>query len=292
MEITTGLDPTTGASIAPLARPQPQRLTAVLAFVAGLIVAVALLLSACGGGNSSGGSGGLQPDELAISCTGPLATPGATPQAAPSSCAPTLGGQVAHVDCATVTDLMTIKDARLLGDLNYKTGATSDAMVTTGVQGGRCTFQIPQNYLDALQTTAKVQDGVAIVDFIPRSGASSVGLLMRCPQVGGPDCLAVYMYSNQNYQCLEVVNGKKNELAGGTFAGQQFPAPQLEINKPNRLVISVQGNAVEGYINGRQICAGKTTLSASSSATVQITQMGGSAPVQLDIVDFYLYSSS
>ena len=252
-----------------------------------------LILSACGGATNggSGGSAALKPDELAVSCTGSLAKPGATPIAAPSSCAPTLGSLVTHVDCATATNLSNITGAQL-GEVNYKSGSTSDAMVTTGIMGGRCTFQIPQNYLATLRSSAGSQNGIAIVDFVPQSGRSSVGLLMRCPQFGGAQCLALYIYSNQNYQCLEVVNGKKNLLAGGTFAGQQFPAPQLEINKPNRLVISVQGSAVDGYINGRQICSGNTTLpTASSPVWVQITQTGGSAPAQVDLVNFYVYSS-
>ena len=260
-----------------------------------LLAVLATLLAACGSSASShcgSGNSALQPDELASSCTGSLATPGAIPKAAPSSCAPTLGSPVTHVDCGSVTNVMNMNGAQLLGDLNYKTGASSDGMVKTGVRNGRCTFQIPQNYLDALQTTAEVQNGLAIVDFVPRSGESSMGLLMRCPQVGGSQCLALYIYSNQDYQCLEVVDGKKNELAGGTFAGQQFPAPQLEINKPNRLVISVQGNAVEGYISGRQICAGKTTLPVTSSpVSVQITQIGA-APAEVDLISLYVYSSA
>lgn len=101
------------------------------------------------------------------------------------------------------------------------------------------------------------------------------------------------MYSNEIYECVQFMNGKKQTLARGTFAGQQFPAPQLEVNKPNRLVFSVTGDAISGYINGRQICGGKTTVPVTSSvATAQVAQAGGSAPASVDLIDFYVFGSS
>jgi len=247
---------------------------------------VLLLLAACGG------SGGGRPDELAITCTGPLATAGATPSAVAGSCAQSLGAQVAHLDCATTTDIAQV-DGFQLGELNTDNGSSTDRKVVASSRSGRCRMTVPPGYVGYLQTVKPIQDGLTLVDFIPRSGENSLTLLLRCPQVGGTPCLALSMYSTQTYECVQVMDGKKQTLARGTFAGQQFPAPQLEVNQPNRLVFSVTGDAIIGYINGRQICGGKTTVPVTSSAaTVQVAQAGGSAPADVDLIDFYVFGSA
>lgn len=140
-------------------------------------VSVALVLAACGG--SSGGG----PDEIAITCTGPLATPGAAPSGLAGSCAESLGGQVAHADCATVSDIGNLNAFRI-GELNTHNGSTTDQKVTASSQASRCAFTVPAGYIGFLQTKDSIQDGLAIVDFIPRSGENSITLLLRCPQVG------------------------------------------------------------------------------------------------------------
>ena len=82
-------------------------------------------------------------------------------------------------------------------------------------------------------------------------------------------------------------------ITHGTFAGQQFPAPKLELNQPNRLVLDVKGDAVLGYINGRQICGGKTSVPLTAAgAAVQIAQAGGTAPATVDIIDFYVFDAA
>jgi hypothetical protein len=258
-------------------------------FVTPLIMVV---LAACGGSSGSGNSGG--PDEIAITCTGPLAAPGAAPAAVatPGSCAQSLGGQVAHIDCATATDIGNLNEFRL-GELNTHNGSTTDQKVTVSSQSGGCAFTVPAGYVGFLQVKQPIQEGLTIVDFIPRSGENSVTLMLRCPRVGYMPCLALSMYSNQTYDCVQGMGGKNETLAHGTFAGQQFPAPQLEVNKPNRLVFSVTGDAISGYINGRQICGGKTTVPlASSAAAVQISQAGGSANARVDLIDFYVFASA
>lgn len=226
------------------------------------------------------------------SALGPLATPGTTPSAAVGSCAESLGGQAAHLDCATATDIRTVKGFQL-GEFNTQTGSSTDAKVTATSQSGRCAFTVPAGYIGFLQTKEPIQEGITIVDFIPRSGENSVTLMLRCPKVTNTPCLALSMYSNQTYECVEFMGGQKQTLARGTFAGQQFPAPQLEVNKPNRLVFSVAGDALHGYINGRQICGGKTSVPFTSSGTVvQIAQAGGSAPARVDVMDFYVFASA
>ncbi len=258
------------------------------------VVAVVLVLTACAGSGSSGplNNGGSGPDEIAITCTGPLATPGAAPSAVAGSCAPSLGRQVAHADCATATDIGKI-DGFQVGELNTHNGSATDQKVTASSQSGHCVFTVPGGYVAYLQAKEPIQDGLTIVDFIPRSGENSVGLLLRCPKVGYNPCLAVFMYSNQTYDCVEGIGKKTRTLAHGTFAGQQFPAPQLEVNQPNRLMFSVKGDAVRGYINGRQICGGKTEGPVTSSgAAVQIAQGGGSAPAGVDIIDFYVFAAA
>jgi hypothetical protein len=203
-----------------------------------------------------------------------------------------LGGQAAHLDCATATDLGTMTGFQL-GELNTHTGSATDQKVTAISESGHCAFTVPAGYVGFLQTREPIQEGLTVVDFIPRSGENSVTLLLRCPKVGFMPCLALSMYSNQTYDCVEGMGGKKQTLAHGTFAGQQFPAPQLEVNKPNRLLFSVTGDAISGYINGRQICGGKTTVPlASSAAAVQISQAGGSANARVDLIDFYVFASA
>jgi hypothetical protein len=255
-------------------------------------VSIALVLAACGG--SSGTRNSDAPDEIAITCTGPLATPGATPSAVATagSCAQSLGAQVAHADCATAIDMGSM-DGFQHSELNTHNGSATDQKVTASSQSGRCVFTVPGGYVAYLQAKEPIQDGLTIVDFIPRSGENSVGLLLRCPKVGYNPCLAVFMYSNQTYDCVEGIGKKtRTTLAHGTFAGQQFPAPQLEVNQPNRLVFSIKGDAVSGYINGRQICGGKTEGPVTSSgAAVQIAQAGGSAPAGVDIIDFYVFAA-
>jgi hypothetical protein len=251
-------------------------------------VAVSLVVAACGG--SSGGG----PDEIATTCTGPLATPGATPSAFATlgSCAQSFGGQAAHLDCATATDIRAVKGFRL-GEFNTHSGSATDQKVTAASQSGRCAFTVPAGYVGFLQTTEPIQEGMVIVDFIPRSGENSVTLMLRCPSVSNTPCLALSMYSSQTYECNEVTGGKNQTLARGTFAGQRFPAPQLEINKPNRLVFSVEGDAIHGYINGRQICGGKTSVPLTASGTaVQVAQAGGSTPAVVDLIDFYVFGSA
>lgn len=253
-------------------------------------VSVALVLAACGGSSGTGNSAG--PDEIAITCTGPLATPGVAPSAVIGSCAESLGGQAAHLDCATATDIGALNGFRF-GELNTHTGSATDQKVTATSQSGRCAFTVPAGYVGFLQAKEPIQEGLTIVDFIPRSGDNSVTLMLRCPRVGYMPCLALSMYWNQTYDCAQGIGGKNQTLAHGTFAGQQFPAPQLEVNKPNRLVLSVAGDAVRGYINGRQICGGKTTVPLTSSApAVQIAQAGGSTPAGVDIIDFYVFGSA
>jgi hypothetical protein len=203
-----------------------------------------------------------------------------------------LGEQAAHLDCATTTDMGSLKgfDFR---ELNTHTGSGSDQRVTAISQSGQCTFTVPAGYVGFLQSKEPVQEGLVIADFIPRSGENSVTLLLRCPKVGGTPCLALSMYSNQTYECVEIVSGEKHMLDRGTFAGQQFPAPQLELNKPNRLVFSVSGDVVTGYINGRQICGGKTAVPSTSSASaVQMAQAGGSAPAQVELIDYYVFGAA
>ncbi|HEX9095742.1 MAG TPA: hypothetical protein VF990_06510 [Candidatus Dormibacteraeota bacterium] len=259
-----------------------------------IVVAAVSVLAACGGSSSSGSlnNGGGGPDEIAITCTGPLATPGAAPSAAPGSCAPSLGGQVAHADCASAADIGKI-DGFQVGELNTQTGSETDQKVAASIRAGHCDFIVPGGYVALMQAEQPIQDGLTIVDFIPRSGQNSVGLLLRCPQVGNTPCLGVYMYSSEAYECVEVVDGKEHTLTRGTFAGQQFPAPQLEVNQPNRLVLDVKGGAVHGYINGRQICGGKTAVPLTpAGATVQIAQAGGSAPAGVDIIDFYVFAAT
>ena len=250
------------------------------------VVSVALVIAGCGG--SAGGG----PDEFAAICSGPLATPGAAPSAAAGSCAESLGGHAAHLDCATVTDMGTLNGFQL-GEVNTHTGSTTDQKVTAISQSGHCGFTVPAGYVAFIQSKEPIEEGLTIADFIPRSGENSVTLLLRCPKVGDTPCLALSMYSSQTYECIEIMGGKKQTLARGTFAGQQFPAPQLEVNKPNRLVFSVKGDAIDGYINGRQICGGKTTVPVSvSAATVQIAQAGGSTPASVDLIDFYIFGSA
>ena len=253
---------------------------------------VALVLVGCGG-SSPGGSGsrGAGPDEIATTCSGSLATPGATPAAGATgaSCAQALGAQAAHLDCATATDINTVKGFEL-GEFNTHTGSATDSKVIATLQSGHCAFTVPAGYIGFFQTTGPLQEGMTIVDFIPRSGENSVTLMLRCPKITNTPCVALSMYSNQTYECVEFVGGQKQILARGTFAGQQFPAPQLEINKPNRLMFSVAGDALHGYINGRQICSGKTSVPLSSSGTaVQIAQAGGSIPASVDLIGFYVF---
>jgi hypothetical protein len=258
------------------------------------LVTVVIVLTACARSGSSGplNNGGSGPDEIAITCTGPLATPGAVPSALAGSCAPSLGRQVAHADCATATDIGKI-DGFQVGELNTHNGSATDQKVTASAQSGHCGFTVPGGYVAVMQATQSIQDGLTIVDFIPRSGQSSVGLLLRCPRVGYTPCLGLYMYSSQTYECIEVIDGKAHMLAHGTFAGQQFPAPQLEVSQPNRLVLTVNGDAVRGYINGRQICGGKTGVPLTDAgAAVQIAQAGGSAPASVEIIDSYVFAAT
>lgn len=255
----------------------------------------ALIVAGCGG-TSPGASGnrGGGPDEFAAMCTGPLATPGAAPSALASSgsCAQSLGAQAAHLECATTTDIAKLKEFRL-GEFNTHTGSATDGNVTATSQSGRCALTVPAGYIGFLQTKEPAQEGMTIVDFIPRTGDNSVTLMLRCPKVTNTPCLALSMYSNETYQCIEFMGGQKHTLAQGTFAGQQFPAPQLEVNKPNRLVFSVTRDAISGYINGRQICGGKTSVPFTASGTaVQIAQAGGSAPASVDLIDFYVFGSA
>lgn len=256
-----------------------------LAFL-GAALSLGLVLDGCGG---SGGG----PDEIAITCTGPLASPGVAPSAdaTAGSCVESLGALVAHLDCATA-DIGNLDGFRL-GELNTRTGSATDQKVTAIGQSGRCAFTVPAGYIGFIQSTKPIQEGLTVVDFIPRSGDNSVTLLLRCPSVGGTPCLALSMYANQTYECIQVVDGKKQTFARGTFAGQQFPAPQLEVNKPNRLVFSVAGDGISGYINGRQICGGKTTVPLiESAAAVQVAQAGGSTPASVDLIDFYIFGSA
>jgi hypothetical protein len=254
-----------------------------------VIALLTVVLAACGGSSGTGNSAG--PDEIAILCTGPLATPGAAPSAVATSgsCVESLGAQVAHADCAT--DIASM-DGFQHSELNTHNGSATDQKVTASTQSGHCVFTVPGGYVAYLQAKEPIQDGLTIVDFIPRSGENSVGLLLRCPKVGYNPCLAVFMYSNQTYDCVEGIGKKTRTLAHGTFAGQQFPAPQLEVNQANRLMFSVKGDAVRGYINGLQICGGKTEGPVTSSgAAVQIAQAGGSAPAGVDIIDFYVFAA-
>jgi hypothetical protein len=251
-------------------------------------VSVSLMLAACDGGSGGG------PDEIAAVCAGPLATPGAAPSAlaSPGSCAQSLGVQAAHLDCATATDFGSLKGFQL-GEFNTHTGSAADQKVTPISQSGRCAFTVPAGYIGFLHTKESAQEGMTIVDFIPRSGENSVTLMLRCPSVSNTPCLLLSMYSNQTYECGQFMEGKNQTFARGTFAGQKFPAPQLEINKPNRLVFSVTGDAISGYINGRQICGGKTSVPfTASGAAVQIAQAGGSAPASVDLIDFYVFGST
>ena len=245
---------------------------------------VALVLTGCGGSSGTGG-----PDEVAITCSGPLATPGVTPSALPGSCAESLGERRAHLDCASVSDIASLNGFQF-GEVNTHSASTTEEKVMAAVQSGRCAFTVPAGYVGFLQMKDPIQEGLTVVDFIPRSGENSVTLLLRCPKVGGMPCLALSMYSNQTYECVEVTDGKKQMFARGTFAGQQFPAPQLEVNKPNRLVFSVHSHAVRGLVNGRQISGRKTMVPvAASAATVQIAQAGGSTSARVDLIDFYVF---
>jgi hypothetical protein len=259
-----------------------------------IVLAVVPLLAACAGSSSSGSlnHGGGGPDEIAITCSGPLATPGVAPTPVAGSCAQSLGVQVAHFNCAKAADGGNSTEFRF-GEINTHTASTTDQQVTMSSQSAGCVVTVPAGYVGALQSIKPLQDGdgLAVVDFVPRSGENSVGLRLRCPKVGGTPCIALFMYSNQTYQCVEVIDGKARALAHGTFAGQQFPAPKLEVNQPNRLVLSVKGDAVSGYINGRQICDGKTGVPLTlSPATLQIAQAGGTAPAAVDIIDFYVFA--
>ena len=247
-----------------------------------------LVLAACG--RPAGG----RPDEIAAICAGPLATPGVTPTATATagSCAATLGPQAAHLDCATVTDMAAMNGFQL-GEFNTHTGSATDQKVTATSQAGHCAFTVPAGYIAFIQAKASTEEGTTIVDFIPRSGENSVTLMLRCPKITNTPCLALSMYSNQIYECVQATDGKKQLLARGTFAGQQFPAPQLEVNKPNRLMFSVKGDAVSGSINGRQICGGATTVPLVPSRTaVQIAQAGGSTPAIVELIDFYVFGSA
>lgn len=249
---------------------------------------VSLMFAACGG-RSGGG-----PDEMAAICAGSLATPGAAPSALASSgsCAQSLGALADHLDCATATDIGSLKGFTL-GEFNTHTGSAKDQKVTAISQAGRCAFTVPAGYIGFLHTNESTQEGMTIVDFIPRSGENSVTLMLRCPSVSNTPCLLLSMYSNQKYECGQFMDGKEQTFARGTFAGQQFPAPQLEANKPNRLVFSVTGDAISGYINGRQICGGKTSVPfTASGAAVQIAQAGGSAPASVELIDFYVFGSA
>ena len=260
------------AVAAPLPNGASQRLYGVKVVSARLalcVVAVSVALVVAGCGGSSSGQG---PDEIAAICTGPLATPGATPAAVATGapCAQSLGRQTAHLDCATATDIGTVKGFAL-GEFNTHTGSATDRQVTAISQSGHCAFTVPAGYIGFLQTEEPIQEGIIIADFIPRGGENSVTLMLRCPSVSNAPCVLLSMYSNQTYGCVQFMDGKMQTFAHGTFAGQQFPAPQLEINKPNRLVFSVMGDAISGYINGRQICSGKTSVPLTSSGTaVQI----------------------
>lgn len=246
---------------------------------------LAVVLAACGGPSATGRG----PDEIATLCTGPLATPGTTPAAVSQSgsCASSLGPAVTHVSCASATDLAHLGGVQLR-EGNIKTGSLSDNHVTVTLHDGRCAFSVPQGYVGYLRIVPPLHDGVAIVDFVPVSGESAVALLMRCPD-DKPDCLRLHMFSNEVYRCFEVTS-KTTILAEGTFADQQFPAPQLEINKPNRLVLSVNGDMVKGYINGRQICRSHTTIDSSSPLEVGVAAVGTSV-ARVDILDVYAFAS-
>jgi hypothetical protein len=246
---------------------------------------LAVFVAACGPAASGPG-----PDDIAIMCTGPLAAPGTTPAAASGSgsCASSLGPALTHLSCADATDLAHLSGVQL-GELNTKTNSRTDNRVTVTLHDGRCGFSVPQGYMGYLRTASSVHDGIAIVDFVPISGESGAGLLMRCPDEK-PDCVGLWMFSKEVYRCVEKTSTTPTTLTEGTFAGQQFPAPQLQINKPNRLVLLLRGDIAEGYINGRQICHAHTRVDSSSFLEVAVLA-GGTAVARVDILDVYVFAS-
>ena len=192
-------------------------------------------------------------NQLAITCDRPMLRPGGPIDPPVSACEAKLARQVASLSC----DSAAGQSAFDLAGFD-PSGKEDDASVSDRVQAGYCDFRVPGGYSGALVSHSGASNPVAVIDFGSISGVASLLVGMRCTgSFGSPPCVFVRLSTVEGYQCLEDRTAGKpaHVLASGNYGDQHFPAPNLNIEAPNRLVVMLSDRSLVAYLNTRLVCS-------------------------------------
>jgi hypothetical protein len=226
-------------------------------FVAGATVASITLISSSSAPSSSG------PDETAITCDQAMMKPGSTVHAREAACDIKLGAQLAALTCDKEAP-----SGFTLSGFDLKSGKRNSA-VSNQVESGSCNLRVPSGSVANMYSDLQPTNPVVIVDFGPASRQATLSIALRCTgTIGDTPCVFVHVRTDQSYECLEDrgPKGQPYKLASGSYANQQFPAPTLNIGAPNRLVVQLNGDQLDAYLNTRLVCAAKVTRQAGDAA--------------------------
>jgi hypothetical protein len=122
------------------------------------------------------------------------------------------------------------------------------------VAGGFAQLTAPTSgYTVAISTTSAVAaNATAIADFTPNtSGDADIGLGLRC---GATQCVLVSVSPKGKFRIAQLLAGTRAPVA---LVSDDV---QVQLNQPNRLVVSLQGAAVQAWLNGRLLAKSTTTV--------------------------------
>jgi serine/threonine protein kinase len=199
--------------------------------------------------------------------TGPCGflTAGVTPAAGSGgTCGLKLGTQVQADSLAGLSAL----PPDLHGSAFDGSGLPTKA-ATVPVSGGFANLSAPTKGAGVgVVTGATPTDEVVIADFTPTSsGDANLGVAARCSPT---DCLFVYVSPLGKVWISDVV-------AGAAPVSKFNDNAQVQLNQPNRLVLSVKGSQLSAWLNGNLVSSVKVDVANPGAATFYDVNEGSAA---------------
>lgn len=149
------------------------------------------------------------------------------------------------------------------------------------VSGGFATLNAPTKGSGVgVVTGATPADEVVIADFTPTSaGDANIGVAARCSPT---DCLFVYVSPLGKVWISQAV--------GGAAPVSRFnDNAQVQLNQPNRLVLSVKGSQVSAWLNGNLVSSVQVDV-ANPGAVTFFDVNEGSAASTVNLGDLYVFT--
>ena len=221
----------------------------------------------------------------------PTANPSSAPQAGPcgfltagvtpaagsgGNCGLKLGTQVQADNLAGLSAL----PADLHGS-NFDANAVPTKAATVPVGGGFASLSAPTKGAGVgVVSGATPTDEVVIADFTPTSpGDANLGVGARCSPT---DCLFLYVSPAGKVWIAE-------RVGGATPVSKFNDAAQVQLNKVNRLVLSVRGGQAEAWLNGNLVSSVQVDVPNPGAATFYALNESGSATT-VNLSDLYIFT--